>query len=187
MYICASYHHSQGPKNISHSQKFLVVVVQLRPTLCNSMECSMPGFPVFHHLLLLKFVSIELVMSSNHLILCRSFLLLPPIFPSIRVFSNESALRIRQPKYWSFSFSISPSSEYSELISFRIDLISSPCCPRDSLKSLVQHHGLKASVLPCSESACNAGDLGLIPGLGRSLGEGKGYPLQYSGLANSIL
>ena len=82
---------------------------------------------------LLKLMSIELVMPSNHLILCRPLLLLPSIFPSIRVFSNESVLRIRWPEYWSFSFSISPSKEYSKLISFR--MVGSPCSPRDSQKS----------------------------------------------------
>ena len=86
------------------------------------MDCSTPGFPVLHHLLeLLKLMSIESVMPFNHLILCHSLLLLPSIFPSIRVFSNESALCIRWPKYWSFSFSISPSNQYSGLISFRIE------------------------------------------------------------------
>ena len=86
---------------------------------------------------------IESVTLSNHLILCCLFFLLPSIFPSIKVFSNESALCIRWPKYCRFRFSISPSSEYSGLISFRIDW--SPCCPRDSPKSL-QHHTLKASI-----------------------------------------
>ena len=86
------------------------------------MDCSMPGFPVFTiPRSLLKLMSIESVMLSNHLIFCHPLLLLPPVFPSIRVFSNELALHIRWPKYWSFSFSISPSSEYSGLISFRID------------------------------------------------------------------
>ena len=80
-----------------------------------------------------KPMSIELVMPSNHLILCRPLLFLPSIFPSIRVFSNESALRIRWPKYWSFSFNISPSYEHPGLISFRMDwLVGSPCSPRDS-------------------------------------------------------
>ena len=83
-----------------------------------------------------KLLSIELVISSNHLILCHPLLLLPSIFPSIRVFSNESALRIRWPKYWSFSFNISPSNEHSRLISFRMDsLVGSPCSPRDSQES----------------------------------------------------
>ena len=98
---------------------------------------------------LLKLMSIELVMPSNYLILCCPLLLLPSIFPSIRVFSNESALRIRCPKYWNFSFSNSPSNEYSGLISFRInqfDLLA----VQGTLKSLLQHHSLKASVLQCS-------------------------------------
>ena len=95
---------------------------------------------------LLKLMSIESVMPSNHLILCCTLLLLPSVFPSIRVFSNESVLHIRWPKYWNFSFSISPSNEYSELISFRIawfDLLA----VQGTLKSLLQHHSLKASIL----------------------------------------
>ena len=91
------------------------------PTLCDSMDCSMPGFPITNSQSLLKLMSIESVMPSNHLILCHPLLLLPSIFLSIRVFSNESILCIRWPKYWSFSFSISSSNEYSGLISFRID------------------------------------------------------------------
>ena len=97
---------------------------------------------------LLKFMFIELVMLSNHLILCRPLLLLPSIFPSIRVFSNESALRIRWPKFWSFSFSISP-SKYSELISFRMDWLDL-LAVEGTLKSLLQHHSSKASVLRSS-------------------------------------
>ena len=90
------------------------------PTLCDLMDCSMQGFPVHHQFLeCAQLMSIELVMPSNHLILCHPLLLLPSIFPSIRVFSNESVLCIRWPKDWSFSFSISPSNEYSGLISFR--------------------------------------------------------------------
>ena len=91
-------------------------------------------------------MSIESVMPSNHLILCRSLLLLPSIFPSIRVFSNESVLHIRWPKYWSFSFNIGPSNEYPELISFRmnwLDLLA----VQGTLKSLLQHHSSKASIL----------------------------------------
>ena len=92
-------------------------VPQTCPTLCNPMDCSMPGFPVLHHLLeLLKLMSIEPMMPSNHLVLSCPLLLLPSIFPSIRVFSSESVLCIRWPKYWSFSFSISPSSESVLLI-----------------------------------------------------------------------
>ena len=95
---------------------------------------------------LLKFMSIELVMLSNDLILCYPLLLLPSIFPSIRVFSNELALHIRWPKYWSFSFSISPSSENSGLISFRTDWFDLHAV-QGTLKNLLQHHSLKASVL----------------------------------------
>ena len=98
---------------------------------------------------LLKLMSIELVMPSNHLILCCSLFLLPSIFPSIRVFSNESVLHIRQPKDWSFSFSISPSSEYSGLISFRMDWLDL-LAVQGTLKSLLQHHSSKASILHCS-------------------------------------
>ena len=96
-------------------------VTQLFLTLCNPMDFSTPGFPVHHQLLAIKLTSIESVMPSNHLILCCPLLLPPSIFPSIRVFSNESALCIRWSKYWSFSFSISLSNAYSVLISFRID------------------------------------------------------------------
>ena len=95
---------------------------------------------------LLKLISIESVMPSNHLILCRPLFLLPSIFPSIRVFSNESALHISWPKYWRFSFSISPSSEYLGLISFRIDWFEL-LTVQGTLKSLLQHHSSKASIL----------------------------------------
>ena len=95
---------------------------------------------------LLKLISIELVMPPNHLILCSPLLLLPPIFPSIRVFSNESTLCIRWPKYWSFSFSISPSNEHPGLISFRMDWLDL-LAVQGTLKSLLQHHSSKASIL----------------------------------------
>ena len=95
---------------------------------------------------LLELMSIESVMPSNHLILCRPLLLLPSMFPSIRVFSNESVLRIRWPKYQSFSFSISPSSDYSGLISFRMDCLDL-LAVQGTLKSLLQHHSSKASIL----------------------------------------
>ena len=98
---------------------------------------------------LLKLMSIESVMPSNHLTLCHSLLLLPSIFPRIRVFSNESALRIRWPKYWSFSFSISPPNEYSGLTSFRFDRFDLFAVHR-TLESLHQHHSSKASILWCS-------------------------------------
>ena len=95
---------------------------------------------------LLKLRSIESVMPPNHLILCRSLLLLPSIFPSIRVFSNESVLHIRWSKYWSFSFRISPSNEYSGVISFRVDWLDL-LAVQGTLKSLLQHHSSKASIL----------------------------------------
>ena len=98
---------------------------------------------------LLKPMSIESVMPSNHLILCRPLLLLPPIPPSIRVFSNESTLRIRWPKYWSFSFNISPSNEHTGLISFRMDWLDL-LAVQGTLKSLLQHHSSKASILRSS-------------------------------------
>ena len=96
-----------------------------------------------------KLISIESVMPSNHLILCRPLLLLPLILPSIRVFFSESVLRIRWPKYWSFSFTISPSNEYSGLISFRMDWLDL-LAVQGTLKSLLQHHSSKASILQCS-------------------------------------
>ena len=98
---------------------------------------------------LLKFMSIESVMPSNHLILCHPLLLLPSIIPNIRVFSNESTLRMRWPKYWSFSFTISPSNEYSVLISFRMDWLAL-LAVQGTLRSLLQHHSSKASILRCS-------------------------------------
>ena len=122
-------------------------VTQSCPTLCNPMDCSMPGslsFSVFWSLL--KLMSIESVMLFNHLILCHPLFLLPSIFPSIRAFSNESVLHIRKPKYWSFSFSISHSNEYSGLIYFRIDWFDL-LAAQGTLKSLLQHHSSKQSIL----------------------------------------
>ena len=110
------------------------------------MDCSTPGFPVLHYSWsLLKLMSIESMMPSNCLIFCHP-LLLPSIFLSIRVFSNKSALPIKWPKYWNFSFSISPSNEYSGLISFRIDWLDL-LAVQGTLKSLLQHHSSKASIL----------------------------------------
>ena len=110
----------------------------------------MPALPVItNSRSLLKLMSIESVMPSNHLILCCPLLLLPSIFPSIRVFSNESVLHIRRPKYWSFSFNISPSNEYSGLISFRMGWLN--ILPvQGTLTSLLQHHSSKPSILQCS-------------------------------------
>ena len=111
------------------------------------MDCSTPAsLSLTNSWSLLKLMSIKSVMPSNHLILCHPLLLLPSVFPSVRVFSSESALRIRWPKYWSFSVSISPSNEYSGLISFRIgwfDLLA----VQGTFKSLLQHHSSKASIL----------------------------------------
>ena len=114
------------------------------------MNRSTPGLPVHHQLPeLFKLMPIESVMPSNHLILCRPLLLLPSIFPSIRIFSNESALHIRWPKYWSFSFNISPSNEHPGLISFRMDCLYI-LAVQGTFKSLLQHHSSKASILWCS-------------------------------------
>ena len=110
------------------------------------MNHRTPGLPVqYHSRSSLKLMSVESVMPSRHLILCHPLLLLPPIPPSIRVFSNESTLRMRWPKYWSFSFSISPSNEHPELI-FRMDWLDLLAVP-GSLKCLLQHHSSKASIL----------------------------------------
>ena len=111
------------------------------------MNRSMPGLSVHHQLReFTQLMSIESVMPSSHLIICRPLLLLPPIPPSIRVFSNESTLHMRWPKYWSFSFSISPSNEHPGLISFRMDLLDL-LAVQGTLKSLLQHHSSKASIL----------------------------------------
>ena len=160
------------------------------------MDCSMPGLPVHHQLPeSTKPMSIESVMPSNHLILCHPLLLLPSIFPNIRVFSSESSLHIRWPKYLHFSFSTSPSNEHPGLISFRMDWLDL-LAVQGTFKSLLQQHSSKPSILLCSAlfivqlshlafpggsdckaSAYNAGDPGSIPGLERSSGEGNGNPL----------
>ena len=127
-------------------------VVQSCPTLYDPMNRSTPGLPVHHQLLELIQTHVHWVDDViYHLILCRPLLLLPSISPSIRVFSDESVLHIRWPKYWSFSFSISirPSSKYSGLISFRMDWLDLLAVP-GILQSLLQHHSSKASILRCS-------------------------------------
>ena len=119
-------------------------VTQSCPTLCNSMDCSTPGFPVHHQLPELAQTHVNRVSDAiqpSHPL--SSLLLLPSVFPSIRVFSNESVLHIRWPKYWSFSFNISPSNEYSGLISFRMDWLDL-LAVQGTLKSLLQHHSSKA-------------------------------------------
>ena len=126
-------------------------VAQLCPTLCDPTDCSTPGFPVITiSWSLFKLMSIESVMPSNHLI-CHHLLLLllPSLFPSIRVFSNESVPPIRRPKYWSFSCSIRPSNEYSGLISFRMDWLDL-LAVQGTLKSLLEHPSSKISILQCS-------------------------------------
>ena len=113
---------SPPPEPIFLTISLKLLLLFRRVQLCEPLDCSTPGFPVLTiSPSLLKLMSIESMMPSNHFILCCPLLLLSSVFPSIRVFSSESALHIRWPKYWSFSFSISPSSEYSGLISFRID------------------------------------------------------------------
>ena len=113
---------------------------------------SMPGLPFYHQSWSsLKLTSIESVMPTSHLILCRPLLLLPPIPPSIKVFSNESTLGMKWPKYWSFSFSIIPSKGIPGLISFRMDWLDL-LAVQGTLKSLLQHHSSKASILQCSAS-----------------------------------
>ena len=125
-------------------------VAQSCPTLCDPMDCSTPGLPVHHQLLeFTQTHSTKSVMASNHLILSHPLLLPPSIFPSIRVFFQMSAFHIRWPKYWSFSFNISPSNEYSGLISFRMDWLDL-LAVQGILKSLLQHHSTKASILRCS-------------------------------------
>ena len=125
-------------------------VARLYLTLCDPRDCSTPGFPVHHqHRSLFKLMSTESVMPSNPLILCQSLLLLTSIFPTIRVFSSESVLHIRWPKYWNFSFSISPSNEHPGLISLKmgwLDLLA----VQGTLKSLLQNQSSKASILQCS-------------------------------------
>ena len=119
-------------------------VTQSCPTLCDPMNHSTPGLPVHHQLPESpKPMSIVSVMPSNHLIICCPLLLLPSIFPIIRIFSNESVLRIRWPKYWTFSFSISPSNEYSGLIPFRMDWLDL-LAVQGTHKSLLQHHSSKS-------------------------------------------
>ena len=122
-------------------------VAQSCPTLCDPMNRSTPGLPIHHQLGgSFKLMSIESVMPSSHLILCLPLLLLPPIPPSIRVFSSESTLCMRWPKYWSFSFSIIPSKEIPGLISFRMDWLDL-LAVQGTLNSLLQHHSSKVSIL----------------------------------------
>ena len=125
-------------------------VAQLCQTLCNPMDSSTPDFPVLHQLSeLAQLLSVESVMPSSHLVICLPSLLLPSILTNIRVFSNESALCIRWPKYWNFSFSISTSKVYSVLISFKTDWFDL-LAVQGTLKSLLQYHSSKTSIIQCS-------------------------------------
>ena len=152
--ICRSRMHTH-----THTHTHVYVyccysVPQSCSTLCDPMDCSMRTSLCFTiSQSLLRLMSIELVMPSNHLILCYSLLLMPSIFPSIRVFSSESAVRIRQTKYWSFSFSISPSNEYLGVDFLQDSLVECPCSPRDSQVSFPapapQFESINSSVLSC--------------------------------------
>ena len=138
-------HHAAYPVQFSSVQ--FSSVAQSCWTLCDPMNHSTPGLPVHHQLPgFTQTQSIESVMPSSHLILCHPLLLLPPSPPSIRVFSNESTLPMRWPKYWSFSFSIIPSKEHPGLISFRMDWLDL-LSVQGTLRSLLQHHSSKASIL----------------------------------------
>ena len=180
-------------------------VAQSCLALCNPIGCR--SMPILHHLLeLIKCTCIESVMPPNYLVHCHPFSSCPQSFPASGFFSSESAIHIMWPKYWSFSFSISPFNEYSGLISFRIDWFDL-LTVQGSLKSLLQHQSSKPSVLwhsaffmvTCShpfltkgftgssvgkESACSAGHPASVPRSGRSPGGGHGNPLQYSCLEN---
>ena len=138
----------------THLPEYLKVqfssVAQSCPTLCDPMDCStQTSLSITNSRSPPKPMSIESVMPSNHLVLCHPLFLPPSTFPSIKVFSNESVLCIRWPKYWSFSFNISPSNEHSGLISFRMDWFDL-LAVKGTLKSLLQHHSSKASILQCS-------------------------------------
>ena len=132
----------KGSLKVEKSQLFCSIT-QSYLTVCDPMDCSTPGFPILPYTLL-KLMSVESVRPSNHLILCHLFLL-PSVFPSIMVFSSESALHIKWLEYWSFSFSINPSNEYSGLISSRIDLFYFLAI-QGTLKNLLQQHNSKASI-----------------------------------------
>ena len=156
---------SSGEESTCNAGVQFSLVSQSCSTLCDPTDCSTPGLrppcpsptpgvysdscSLSRWCHPLKLMPTESVMTSNHLILCHPLLLLPSIFPSIRVFSNESALHIRWPKYWSFSFSISPSNEHLGLIFFRMDWLDL-LAVQGTLKSLLQHHSSKVSILWCS-------------------------------------
>ena len=167
-------------------------ITQLCSVCWDPMDCSMSGFPVLHHLPELAKTHIHRsVITSNDLILCRPRLLLPSIFPSIRVFSNESVLHIRRPKYWSFSFSTSLSNAYSVLISFRMDCLDL-LAVQGTLKILLQHHSSKASILRCSAfSIVQLSHWYMTTGkstaLNRWIFVGKVIPLLFNMLSMSVI
>ena len=134
------------PGTLTQPSDVFSSVAESWPTFCNPTDYSMPGLPVHHQLPELTQTHVHWVGDPIHLILCRPLLFPPSIFASIRVFSNESVLRIRWTKYWSFSFNIGLSNEYSGLISFRMDWLDL-LAVQGTLKSLLQHHSLKASIL----------------------------------------
>ena len=147
IYTCGWFTLLYG-RNQHNIVKQFSSVAQSCPTLCHPMNRSTPGLPDHHQLPEFTQTHVHWVgMPSSHLILCRPLLLLPPIPPSIRVFSSESTLRMRWPKYWSLSLKISPSNEHPGLI-FRMDLLD--LAVQGTLKSLLQHHSSKASILWCS-------------------------------------
>ena len=131
------------------SVQFISVVIRVRLYATTWIAARQASLSITNSWSPLKCTTIKLVMPSSHFILCHPLLLLPPIFPSIRVFSNESALLIRWPRYWSLSFDISPSNEHPGLISFRMDWLDL-LAVRGTLKSLLQHHSSEASILLCS-------------------------------------
>ena len=143
VHVCA---HEHMMLNLYDSVQFSSVAQSCPMPRTTARQASLP---ITNSQSLLKLMSIGSVMPSNIVILCRPLLLLPSIFPSIKVFANESVLCIMWPKYWSFSFSISPSNEYSGLIFFRMDWLDLPAV-QGTLKSLLQHHSSKASILRCS-------------------------------------
>ena len=156
MLVCLIVSHISLSSHFLHSLFFLLFSLHQFSSVAQSCYFVTPwtaarkaSLSITNSRSLLKLVSIASVMPSNHLILCCSLLLPPSIFPSIRVFSDESVLHIRWPKYWSFSFSISPSNEYSGLISFRMDWLDL-LAVQGTLKSLLQHHSWKAAILWCS-------------------------------------
>ena len=141
--------HAEPPAKLQRQFQSVQLLSRVQLFVTPWTEACQASLPITNSWSLLKLMSIELVLSSKHLILCRTLLFLSSIFPRIRVISSESVLCIRCPKYWSFRFSISSSSEYSGLISFRMDWLDL-LAVKGTLKSLLQHHSSKASILQCS-------------------------------------